>query len=86
MNTVEEVVVVVAEDNYWIECFCCHKLGYIQYECLRVEKQAHYAMYEDSSEVEEEVLLVPYEATNLSAKQEDWFLGSGCSNHMTGNK
>jgi len=51
-----------------------------------VEKQAHYAMYEDSSEVEEEVLLVPYEATNLSAKQEDWFLGSGCSNHMTGNK
>jgi len=51
-----------------------------------VEKNMHYAMYEDSSGVEDEVLLVAYEATNQSVQQEDWFLDSGCSNHMTGNK
>jgi len=51
-----------------------------------VEKQAHYAMYKDSLEVEEEVLLVAYEAKNLFAQEEDWFLDSGCSNHMIGNK
>ena len=51
-----------------------------------MEKQAHYAMCEDSSEVEDELLLVAYKETNLSAQQENWFLDSGCSNHMTGNK
>jgi len=48
-----------------IECFWCHKLGHFQYQCPRVEKQAHYAMYENSSEIEEEILLVAYEATNV---------------------
>ena len=51
-----------------------------------MEKQAHYAMCEDSSEVEDELLLVAYKETNLSAQQENLFLDSGCSNHMTGNK
>jgi len=69
-----------------VECFRCHKLGHFQYECPRVEKQTHYATYEESSGVEDEVLLVAYEATNQSVQQEDWFLDSGCSNHMTGNK
>nr|KYP67630.1 Retrovirus-related Pol polyprotein from transposon TNT 1-94 [Cajanus cajan] len=44
-------------------------------------------MYEESSGVEVEVLLVAYEETNhQSVQQKDWFLDSGCSNHMTGNK
>nr|KYP40105.1 Retrovirus-related Pol polyprotein from transposon TNT 1-94 [Cajanus cajan] len=70
-----------------VECFRCHKLGHFQYECPQVEKQVHYSMYEESSRVEDEVLLVAYEETNhQSVQQEDWFLDSGCSNHMTGNK
>ncbi|XP_017428779.1 uncharacterized protein LOC108336842 [Vigna angularis] len=59
-----------------VECFQCHKLGHFQYECPRLEKQAYYAMYEESSGVEDEILLVAYEETN-HVQQEDWFLDSG---------
>ena len=69
-----------------VECFRCHKLGHFQYECPRVGKQAHYAMHEEASKVEDEILLVVYEETNQFVQQEDWFLDSGCSNHMTDNK
>ncbi|XP_047171548.1 uncharacterized protein LOC124839689 [Vigna umbellata] len=67
-----------------IECFYCHKLGHCRYECPELEKKAHYASFEEG-ETEEEILLVAYEETQIVQK-EDWFLDSGCSNHMTGNK
>ena len=69
-----------------VECFQCHKLGHFQYECPRVEKQAHYAACEGATKEEDEILLVAYEETTQSVQREDWFLDSGCSNHMTGNK
>ncbi|XP_058782206.1 uncharacterized protein LOC131656520 [Vicia villosa] len=64
-----------------IECFKCHKLGHFQYECLDWEKKANYAELE-----EEELLLMAYADIHQEKKEEIWFLDSGCSNHMTGNK
>ncbi|XP_027368845.1 uncharacterized protein LOC113874830 [Abrus precatorius] len=68
-----------------IECFHYHKLGHYQYECPELEKKAHYASFEEAAEAEEGFLLVAYEETQ-TVQKEDWFLDSGCSNHMTGNK
>jgi hypothetical protein len=64
-----------------IECFKCHNLGHFQYECPDWEKKANYAELE-----EEEVLLMSYVDIQQDKKEEIWFLDSGCSNHMTGNK
>lgn len=73
-------------DKALVECFQCHKLGHFQYECPGVEKQAHYATFEDATEAEDEILLVAYEEMTQSVQREDWFLDSRCSHHMTGNK
>ena len=64
-----------------IECFKCHKLGHFQYECPDWEKKANYAELE-----EEELFLMSYAGIHQEKKEEIWFLDSGCSNHMTGNK
>lgn len=62
-----------------IECFKCHQLGHFQYECPDWEKKANYAE-------EEELLLMAIVETHQSKVEEAWYLDSGCSNHMTGNK
>jgi hypothetical protein len=75
-----------------VECYKCHKLGHFQYECPSWEKGAHYAEIN-----EEEMLLMAYTAHDSSnstwcqtaptnSKETMWFLDSGCSNHMTGDK
>lgn len=65
-----------------VECFKCHKLDHFQYECPDWEKKANYAELEE----EEELLLMAYEEMCQPTQEEAWFLDSGCSNHMTGNK
>lgn len=65
-----------------IECFKCHKLGHFQDECPNWEKKAYYAELEE----EDELLLMSYTELHQTKKEEVWFLDSGCSNHMTGNK
>ncbi|GAU36022.1 hypothetical protein TSUD_211600 [Trifolium subterraneum] len=64
-----------------IECFKCHKLGHYRKECPDWEGNANYAEFLD----EEETLLMARTNTDES-KHETWFLDSGCSNHMVGNK
>lgn len=65
-----------------IECFNCHKLGHYQYECPTWDKQANYAEEEE----EDKILLMCSIETSHAQKDEGWFLDSGCSNRMCGNK
>jgi transposase InsO family protein len=65
-----------------IECFRCHKLGHFSYECPSWEKTAYYAELNE----EDEILLMSYVELHNSNREEVWFLDSGCSNHMSGNK
>lgn len=65
-----------------VECFKCRNLGHFQYECPEWEKKVNYAELEE----EEELLLMAYRQLNKTNREDVWFLDSGCSNHMTGNK
>ena len=66
-----------------VECYKCHKLGHYHHESHSWESEnANYAEFDDS----EELLLMAQEKTNTAAKEEVWFLDSGCSNHMIGTK
>jgi hypothetical protein len=71
-----------AFDKSNIECYRCHKLGHFQYECPSLDKEANYAeLYEN-----EEMLLMSYVEQNEAKSEDVWFLDSGCSNHMCGDK
>lgn len=65
-----------------VECYKCHKLGHFQYECPSWEKGVNYAELDG----EEELLLMAHVEVNNSRREDVWFLDSGCSNHMSGNK
>ena len=69
-------------DKSTIECYKCHKLGHFQSECPDWEKDANYVEFDDTEEM---VLMAQVDESNL-IKQCAWFLDSGCSNHMTGEK
>lgn len=65
-----------------IECFRCHKLGHFQYECPEWEKKANVIEFDE----DEELLLMAYIKEHKETRDEIWFLDSGCSNHMSGNR
>jgi len=64
-----------------VECFKCHKLGHFQYECPQWNKEANYAELGDT----EELVLMATIDEQIN-KEVAWFLDSGCSNHMCGDK
>jgi len=64
-----------------VECFKCHKLGHYQNECPLWEENANFVEFEDG-----ELLMMAQSCLNTNAKDEVWFLVSGCSNHMIGTK
>lgn len=65
-----------------VECFKCHNLGHFQYECPQWNKRAYYAELDE----EEELLLMAVVEENEAKRNDAWFLDSGCSNHMCGDK
>lgn len=65
-----------------VECYKCHKIGHFQYECPSWDKEAHYAELDE----EEELLLMAYVEMHEAKREDAWFLDSGCSNHMCGDK
>ena len=65
-----------------IICFQCQKQGHYQFECPNLEKEANFAEFEE----EEELLLMAHAEIQHTKDNEIWFLDSGCSNHITGNK
>lgn len=65
-----------------VECFKCHNLWHFQYECPKWNKETHYAELDD----DKELILMALLEENEAKKNCVWFLDSGCSNHMCGNK
>jgi hypothetical protein len=66
-----------------VECYRSHRLGHFQYECPSWNKEVNYAKDIDE---EEEMLLISYVEENRAKGRDAWFLDSGCSNHMCGDR
>lgn len=69
-------------DKTIVECYHCHKLGHFRFKCPSWDKKASYAQLKE----EEKMLLVAHVEMNETRRQDVWFLDSGCSNHMCGDK
>ncbi|CAL8125961.1 unnamed protein product [Prunus armeniaca] len=69
-------------DKASVECFHCQKFGHYQYECPDKEKETKVNL----AETEEEILLMAYIDKKKNPSGDTWYLDSGCSNHMCGNK
>jgi hypothetical protein len=75
-------------DKKKIQCYCCQKFGHFASECRsnkeRKSEEANIARSSDDSDGES-VLLMASETDDMNSS-EWWYMDTGCSNHLTGNK
>ena len=74
-------------NSYNIQCHYCHKYGHMKKDCFKRindEKDNSNFLHENLETQDESMLL----ACNVQEASFDdiWYIDSGCSNHMTGNK
>jgi hypothetical protein len=65
-----------------VECYQCHQFGHFLYKCPSGNKEAYYAEFDG----EEEMLLMSCMELYKARREDAWFLDSGCSNHMCGDR
>ena len=65
-----------------VECYRCHNLGHFQYECPFGKQKANYTEHAK----EDETFLMSYVDLYEAKREDAWFLDSGCSNHMCGDR
>ena len=75
-------------DKKKIQCYCCQKFGHFAADCRsnkeRKSEEANIARSSDDSDGES-VLLMASETDDMNSS-EWWYMDTGCSNHLTGNK
>ena len=78
-------------DKIKIKCFNCNKYGHFASECTHKHKEGRNKAGDEANLAEgaasdsEQVLLMVIEKSDKRGS-EFWYLDTGCSNHMTGNK
>uniref|UniRef100_A0A5B7B3A2 CCHC-type domain-containing protein n=1 Tax=Davidia involucrata TaxID=16924 RepID=A0A5B7B3A2_DAVIN len=74
-----------SRDKYNVECFRCHRYGHYRSEC-RMNLNKNRGEKSNFAEKEEEVSLLMVCHTKEETHNNLWYLDTGCSNHMCGEK
>ena len=72
-------------DKSKIECYRCHRYGHYKFEC-RTNLNRNRGVKSNFAEKEEEVSLLMACHVKEEIHQNMWYLDTGCSNHMCGDK
>lgn len=73
-----------ARNKNSIQCYYCKKFGHIEKNCYK--KAAESSNLKEENDVAEENLFLACLSAERTTYVDVWYLDSGCSNHMTGNK